>query len=155
MLLADGVVFMLKFVPIDDPPSRTRSMRKSFFYILLSGLILAGPLMAQDMTNLVTNVNVAQQRVWDVGLQLNAAIYKLNVMKLDWQKDKLSASLVSAQQKGDTISAGKIQDKLNEIDHRKDMEKQKLDLNNQLIAAKQQGDQGKADEILFQLKNLQ
>jgi hypothetical protein len=111
--------------------------------------------MAQDMTNLVTNVNVAQQRVWDVGLQLNAAIYKLNVMKLDWQKDKLSASLVSAQQKGDTISAGKIQDKLNEIDHRKDMEKQKLDLNNQLIAAKQQGDQGKADEILFQLKNLQ
>jgi hypothetical protein len=75
-------------------------------------------------------------------------------MKLDWRKDKLTASLTQAQQVGDTVSVGKIQDKLTDIDHRKDMEKQKLDLNNQLIAAKQQGDQGKVDSIMFQLKDL-
>jgi len=111
--------------------------------------------MGQTLSNAVANVNLAQQHVWDVGIQLNAAIYKLNVMKLDWQKDKLTPSLLSAQQKGDAVTADKVQAKLGELDHRKDLEKQKLDLNNQLIAAKQQGDQGKADEILFQLKNLQ
>jgi hypothetical protein len=117
--------------------------------------IFAAPLRAQDISNAIAGVNRAQQRVWDVGLQLNAAIFKLNTLKLDWQKNELTAFLKEAQQKGDMDAAGKIQDKLNEIDHRKDLENQKLDLNNQLIAAKQQGDQGKADDLIFQLKNLQ
>jgi hypothetical protein len=123
-------------------------------YLLIFLLIFTQPLWAQTDSTLAANVNEAQARVWDIGLQLNSAIYKLNVMKLDWQKDKLTASLTQAQQGGDTVSVGKIQDKLTDIDHRKDMEKQKLDLNNQLIAAKQQGDQGKVDSIMFQLKDL-
>jgi hypothetical protein len=123
-------------------------------YLLIFLLIFTQPLWAQTDSTLAANVNEAQARVWDIGLQLNSAIYKLNVMKLDWQKDKLTASLTQAQQAGDTVSVGKIQDKLTDIDHRKDMEKQKLDLNNQLIAAKQQGDQGKVDSIMFQLKGL-
>jgi len=123
-------------------------------YLLIFLLIFTQPLWAQTDSTLAANVNEAQARVWDIGLQLNSAIYKLNVMKLDWQKDKLTASLTQAQQVGDTVSVGKIQDKLTDIDHRKDMEKQKLDLNNQLIAAKQQGDQGKVDSIMFQLKDL-
>ena len=123
-------------------------------YLLIFLLIFTQPLWAQTDSTLAANVNEAQARVWDIGLQLNSAIYKLNVMKLDWQKDKLTASLTQAQQAGDTVSVGKIQDKLTDIDHRKDVEKQKLDLNNQLIAAKQQGDQGKVDSIMFQLKDL-
>ena len=123
-------------------------------YLLIFLLIFTQPLWAQTDSTLAANVNEAQARVWDIGLQLNSAIYKLNVMKLDWRKDKLTASLTQAQQVGDTVSVGKIQDKLTDIDHRKDMEKQKLDLNNQLIAAKQQGDQGKVDSIMFQLKDL-
>jgi hypothetical protein len=125
---------------------------KKYLFIFL--LIFTQPLWAQTDSTLAANVNEAQTRVWDIGLQLNSAIYKLNVMKLDWQKDKLTASLTQAQQAGDTVSVSKIQDKLTDIDHRKDMEKQKLDLNNQLIAAKQQGDQGKVDSIMFQLKGL-
>lgn len=126
-------------------------MKKYLFLLIL----LSQPLGAQQVaTSFDTSVNEAQAKVWDLGLQLNNAIYKLNVMKLDWQKDKLTASLTQAQQAGDTAAAGKIQDKLAEIDHRKDVEKQKLDLNNQLIAAKQLGDQGKVDAILFQLKGL-
>lgn|GEM_PF-2649655 len=125
---------------------------KKYLFIFL--LLLAQPLWAQTATSFDTSVNEAQTRVWDLGLQLNNAIYKLNVMKLDWQKDKLTASLTQAQQTGDTVSVGKIQDKLADIDHRKDVEKQKLDLNNQLIAAKQSGDQGKVDAIMFQLKGL-
>ena len=124
-------------------------------YLLIFLLIFTQPLWAQTDSTLAANVNEAQARVWDIGLQLNSATYKLNVMKLDWRKDKLTASLTQAQQVGDTVSVGKIQDKLTDIDHRKDMEKQKLDLNNQLIAAKQQGDQGKVDSIMFQLKDLQ
>ena len=127
------------------------AMKKYLFIFLL---LLAQPLWAQTATSFDTSVNEAQARVWDLGLQLNNAIYKLNVIKLDWQKDKLTASLTHAQQTGDTVSVGKIQDKLADIDHRKDVEKQKLDLNNQLIAAKQLGDQGKVDAILFQLKDL-
>ncbi|SRR5665213_535248 len=127
------------------------AMKKYLFIFLL---LLAQPLWAQTATSFDTSVNEAQTRVWDLGLQLNNAIYKLNVMKLDWQKDKLTASLTQAQQTGDTVSVGKIQDKLADIDHRKDVEKQKLDLNNQLIAAKQSGDQGKVDAIMFQLKGL-
>jgi hypothetical protein len=127
------------------------AMKKYLFIFLL---LLAQPLWAQTATSFDTSVNEAQARVWDLGLQLNNAIYKLNVIKLDWQKDKLTASLTQAQQTGDTVSVGKIQDKLADIDHRKDVEKQKLDLNNQLIAAKQLGDQGKVDAILFQLKDL-
>ena len=123
-------------------------------YLLIFLLIFTQPLWAQTDSTLAANVNEAQARVWDIGLQLNSATYKLNVMKLDWRKDKLTASLTQAQQGGDTVSVGKIQDKLTDIDHRKDMEKQKLDLNNQLIAAKQQGDQGKVDSIMFQLKDL-
>jgi hypothetical protein len=123
-------------------------------YLLIFLLIFTQPLWAQTDSTLAANVNEAQARVWDIGLQLNSATYKLNVMKLDWRKDKLTASLTQAQQVGDTVSVGKIQDKLTDIDHRKDMEKQKLDLNNQLIAAKQQGDQGKVDSIMFQLKDL-
>jgi len=123
-------------------------------YLLIFLLIFTQPLWAQTDSTLAANVNEAQARVWDIGLQLNSATYKLNVMKLDWQKDKLTASLTQAQQAGDTVSVGKIQDKLTDIDHRKDVEKQKLDLNNQLIAAKQQGDQGKVDSIMFQLKDL-
>jgi len=126
---------------------------KKYFFIFL--LLLTQPLWAQTDSILAANVSEAQAKVWDIGLQLNSAIYKLNVMKLDWQKDKLTASLTQAQQAGDTVAAGKIQDKLADIDHRKDLEKQKLDLNNQLIAAKQLGDQGKVDAIMFQLKGLQ
>jgi hypothetical protein len=126
---------------------------KKYLFILL--LFLTQPLWAQTDSILAANVNEAQARVWDIGLQLNSAIYKLNVMKLDWQKDKLTVSLTQVQQAGDTISAGKIQDKLNDIDHRKNLEKQKLDLNNQLVEAKQQGDEGKVDAVLFQLKSLQ
>jgi acyl-CoA synthetase (NDP forming) len=125
---------------------------KKYIFILL---LFTQPLLAQTESVLAANVSEAQAKVWDIGLQLNSAIYKLNVMKLDWQKDKLTAALTQAQQAGDTVSAGKIQDKLTDIDHRKDVEKQKLDLNNQLIAAKQQGDQGKVDSIMFQLKSLQ
>jgi hypothetical protein len=123
-------------------------------YLLIFLFLFTQPLWAQTDSVLAANVSEAQARVWDIGLQLNSAIYKLNVMKLDWQKDKLTASLTQAQQAGDTVSVGKIQDKLTDIDHRKDVEKQKLDLNNQLIAAKQQGDQGKVDSIMFQLKDL-
>ncbi|HXL72006.1 MAG TPA: hypothetical protein VN963_00135 [bacterium] len=126
-------------------------MRKPILFLLFSLILLP---QAQAQTTFDASVNEAQARVWDIGLQLNNAIYKLNVMKLDWQKDKLTAALTQAQQTGDTVSVGKIQDKLADIDHRKDVEKQKLDLNNQLIAAKQQGDQGKVDAILFQLKGL-
>jgi hypothetical protein len=125
---------------------------KKYIFILL---LFTQPLLAQTESVLAANVSEAQAKVWDIGLQLNSAIYKLNVMKLDWQKDKLTAALTQAQQAGDTVSAGKIQDKLTDIDHRKDVEKQKLDLNNQLIAAKQQGDQGKVDSIIFQLKSVQ
>jgi hypothetical protein len=125
---------------------------KKYIFILL---LFTQPLLAQTESVLAANVSEAQAKVWDIGLQLNSAIYKLNVMKLDWQKDKLTAALTQAQQAEDTVSAGKIQDKLADIDHRKDVEKQKLDLNNQLIAAKQQGDQGKVDSIMFQLKSLQ
>jgi hypothetical protein len=125
---------------------------KIFLFILM---LFSQPLWAQFAPTPGTSVTVAQEHVWDVGLQLNAAIYKLNVMKLDWQRDKLSANLLTAQTKGDSVAVTQIQGKIAEIDHRRDIEKKKLDLNNQLIAAKQQGDQGKADSILFQLKNLQ
>ncbi len=127
-------------------------MKKYLFVFLI---LFTQPLLAQTDSILTANVNETQARVWDIGLQLNSAIYKLNVMKLDWQKDKLTASLAQAEQAGDSVLVGKIQNKLADIDHRKDMEKQKLDLNNQLIAAEQQGDQGKVDAILFQLKGLQ
>jgi hypothetical protein len=126
-------------------------MRKPILFLLFSLILVP---QAQAQTTFDAGVNEAQARVWDIGFQLNSAIFKLNVMKLDWQKDKLTAALTQAQQAGDTVSVGKIQDKLADIDHRKDVEKQKLDLNNQLIAAKQQGDQGKVDAILFQLKSL-
>jgi hypothetical protein len=122
---------------------------------LLILIFLSQPLWAQIAPTTSTNVSEAQARIWDIGLQLNLAIYKLNVMKLDWQRDKLSTDLLKTQTKGDAVTVSKIQDKLADIDHRKDLEKQKLDLNNQLITAKQQGDQGKVDAVLFQLKNLQ
>ena len=131
----------------------TMVVMKKVFFILLT--LVAQPLWAQVSTTPYNSVAGAQARVWDIGLQLNSAIFKLNTMKLDWQKDKLSEAMLKAQTDGDTAGMGKIKEKLIEIDHRKDLEKQKLDLNNQLITAKQQGDEGKADAILFQLKNLQ
>jgi hypothetical protein len=124
-------------------------------YLLILLTLVSQPLWAQMATTPYNSVAGAQAHVWDIGLQLNAAIFKLNTMKLDWQKDKLSEAMLKAQTDGDTAGMGKIKEQLIEIDHRKDLEKQKLDLNNQLIAAKQQGDEGKADAVLFQLKNLQ
>jgi hypothetical protein len=128
-------------------------LMKKYFFILLT--LVTQPLWAQVAGSPYNSVAAAQERVWTIGGQLNAAIYRLNTMKLDWQKDKLSEALLKAQTKGNAVEVTQIQGKLAEIDHRKDLEKQKLDLNNQLIAAKQQGDTSKADSILFQLKNLQ
>ena len=124
---------------------------KKYLFILI---LLTQPLLAQFAPTSSVNVVAAQQHVWDIAIQLNSAIYKLNTMKLDWQKDNMTEALTQAKQNGDAVSIPKIEDKLLEIDHRKDLEKQKLDLNNQLVAAKQQGDQAKVDSVLFQLKSL-
>ena len=76
-------------------------------------------------------------------------------MKIDWQRTKLAEDVLKAKAKGDEENRLKFEAKIAELDHRKAVETQKHDLNNQLLLARQQQDQGKIDSLIFQLKELQ
>ena len=129
---------------------------KSFLFFLLTFAAFS-TLQAQvpSSPQLSDAVGEAQQRVWNIGANLNDAVLNLAYAKLDWQKTKLTETLAKAQQQGDSITVDKIQKKFVEIDHERDVAKQKHDLNAQVLIARRQNNQADVDSLLFQLKELQ
>ena len=124
---------------------------------LTSGLFLA-LLVSTSFTwgqNAVpADIQTAQQKVWDIQVQLNNARYRLAVLKLDLQKAKQSDALLKAQQKGDQAQIAKIQQQLQATDHQKDIEQKRLDLLGQILQAQQQNNNTLVQTLQFELKNM-
>ncbi len=130
-------------------------MKKLTLFLLLFGLtpaLHAEYGVANDPNAAVAE---AQQRVWDISAKLNDAYLNLDLTRLDYQRAKLVEKLAQVQQQGNTTAANQIQQKIADIDHRKDIQKQRHDLQTQIIQARQQNDQSKVDALNFQLKELQ
>lgn len=130
-------------------------MKKLALFLFFLGLSTA--LHADYGVNTDPNAAVieAQQKVIEISTQLNDAVLNLDLVRLDWQRGKLVQKLAQAQQAGDTAAADQIQQKIADIDHRKDIQKQRHDLQAQIIQARQQNDQSKVDALDFQLRQLQ
>jgi len=126
--------------------------------LLLLFFSLTLPLRAQFTTSTPSPHEVvltAQRHLWETQAQLNDAALALNWARADWDRSKLADRLAKAQAAGDHLTVESLQKQIADLDHRKDLEKQKHDLNAQIFQAQQDGDQGKVDSLRFQLKELQ
>ena len=127
---------------------------KNSLPLILFALVLIGPSWAFSQAKEPLDVQSAQQKVWDIQLQLNNARYRLAVLKLDLQKANLSEALLKARQKGDQAKIAKIQQLLENIDHAKQTEQQRLDLMGQILIAEQQANKPLQDSLRLELRNL-
>jgi len=124
---------------------------------ILCGIALATiflPLPAGSQNNAPLDIQAAQQKVWDIQVRLNNARYRLAAMKLDLQRDKLSEALLKAQQKGDKTQITKIQQQLQNIDHLKALEQQRLDLEGQILVAQEQNNWALVQSLRTQIREL-
>jgi hypothetical protein len=125
------------------------------FLVLLFTLVTSSVLHAQLAQPAGISVEEAQARVADLNQKLNDASFRLNLMKIDWQKDLLTQAMVKAKANGDEENRLKFEAKIADLDHRRSVETQRHDLNDQILLARQQQDQSKVDSLTFQLKELQ
>ncbi|GEM_PF-4252771 len=100
------------------------------------------------------DIQQAQAKVWDLQSQLYDAKYRLAIARIDSDKGHEISEMNRATQAKDFKRAGDCQSKIAKLDHRRELENQRLQLNHQLLQAQQAGDKGQQEQLKAQLKGL-
>jgi len=128
-------------------------MRRSAVFLAL-WLSLGFSPAAQAQNTLPADVQQAQAKVWDLQSQLYDAKYRLAIARIDADKGHEISEMNRATQAKDFKRAGDCQARIANLDHRREVENQRLQLNHQLLQAQQSGDKGQQGQLKSQLKGL-